>query len=89
MEKTTFGKTNYILIAVGMAIIILGFLLMSGSGSTFEKFNPDIFSARRIKIAPIVCFIGFASMVYGIMHKPKDSDTEETTLDNKGQEYQK
>lgn len=65
-----FDKTNYILLAVGMAVIIVGFILMSGSGSTEEAFNPDIFSARRIKLAPAVCFAGFVFMMYGIMHKP-------------------
>lgn len=67
-----FGKTNYVLLAIGMAVIILGFILMSGSGSSETTFNPDIFSARRIKLAPAVCFVGFIFMIYGIMRKPKD-----------------
>ena len=67
-----FGKTNYVLLAIGMAVIILGFILMSGSGSSETTFSPDIFSARRIKVAPAVCFVGFIFMIYGIMHKPKD-----------------
>lgn len=78
MEKKNFAfdKMNFILLAVGMAIVIIGFILMSGSGSTEESFNPDIFSARRIKVAPIVCFLGFAFVVYGIMYKPKDKSVE-------------
>lgn len=64
---------NYILLAIGMAVIILGFILMSGSGSSETAFNADIFSARRIKLAPAVCFLGFIFMIYGIMHKPKDT----------------
>lgn len=73
MEKNNFAfdKTNFILVAAGMAIVILGFILMSGSGSTEEAFNPDIFSVRRIKVAPAVCFFGFCFIVYGIMHAPK------------------
>lgn len=67
-----FGRMNYILLAIGMAVIILGFILMSGSGSSETAFNADIFSARRIKLAPAVCFLGFIFMIYGIMHKPKD-----------------
>ena len=67
-----FGKTNYVLLAIGMAVIILGFVLMSGSGSNETTFSPDIFSTRRIKLAPAVCFAGFIFMIYGIMHKPKD-----------------
>jgi hypothetical protein len=54
-----------------MAIIILGFLLMTGPGSTEGVFEPDIFSVRRIKVAPAVCFFGFVFMIYGILHKPK------------------
>lgn len=73
MDKKTlaFGKKNYILLGIGMAIIILGFILMSGPGSTETHFEPDIFSARRIKLAPAVCFFGFIFMIYGILCKPK------------------
>lgn len=67
-----FGKTNFILLAVGMAIVILGFVLMSGAGSDESVFSADIFSARRIKLAPAVCFIGFISVIYAIIRKPKD-----------------
>ena len=67
-----FGRMNYILLAVGMAVVIIGFLLMSGSGSTDTNYNPDIFSARRIKVAPVVCLLGFVSMIYAVIRKPKD-----------------
>lgn len=69
-----FDRTNYILLAVGMVIIIAGFILMAGSGSSETAFNPDIFSARRIKLSPAVCFVGFLFMIYGIMHKPSDKE---------------
>ena len=76
MEKRSFAvdKMNYIWLAIGMAVVIVGFILMSGSGSSEEAFNPDIFSVRRIKVAPVVCFLGFAFVVYGIMHKPKNEE---------------
>ena len=67
-----FDKTNFILLAVGFAIVIIGFILMSGSGSTEHVYDPAIFSARRIKVAPVVCLIGFLSMIYAIIKKPKD-----------------
>lgn len=70
-KKLAFDKTNFILLAIGMAIIILGFLLMTGPGSTEGTFEPDIFSARRIKLAPAICFFGFIFMIYGILRKPK------------------
>ena len=71
MNKFAFDKVNYILLAIGMAIIIIGFILMSGGGSDEVAFNADIFSVRRIKVAPAVCFFGFIFMIYGIMHKPR------------------
>ena len=70
-QKFAFDKSNFILLAVGMAIIILGFLLMTGPGSTEGYFEPDIFSIRRVKVAPVVCLFGFVFMIYGILRKPK------------------
>ena len=67
-----FDKVNYILLAVGMLIVVIGFLLMTGPGSSDTVFEPDIFSARRIKVAPLVCLLGFVSMVYAVIRKPKD-----------------
>ena len=70
-----FGRMNYILLAVGMAVVIIGFLLMSGSGSTDTAYDPDIFSARRIKVAPVVCLLGFVSMIYAVVYRSKDDNT--------------
>ena len=64
-----FGKENFILIAVAVACIVLGFILMSGGGSGDNTFNPDIFSARRIVVAPVVTVIGFVMMIFGIFLK--------------------
>ncbi len=66
-----FDRTNFLLMAIGFAIVIIGFVLMSGPGSSEQVYNPDIFSVRRIKIAPVVCFIGFVSLIYAIIRKPK------------------
>ncbi|UKK50592.1 DUF3098 domain-containing protein [Prevotella sp. E13-17] len=71
-----FGKMNYILLAVGMLIVIIGFILMGGDSSTADAFNPDIFSARRIKVAPVVCLLGFVSMIYAVVYKSKDEKEE-------------
>ena len=78
MEKRdlAFDKVNYILLAIGMAIVIIGFLLMSGSGSTETAYDPDIFSVRRIKVAPVVCLVGFVSMIYAVVRRPKDKEVE-------------
>ena len=77
-----FGRMNYILLAVGMAVVIIGFLLMSGSGSSDTTYDPDIFSARRIKVAPVVCLLGFVSMIYAVVHRTK-GDCQDTVEQDK------
>ena len=71
-EKFALSKTNFILIAVGVVIIIAGLLLMTGPSSTETYFEPDIFSTRRIVVAPLVCFVGFVFMILAIMFQPKN-----------------
>ena len=75
-EKLALGKTNFILIAIGIVIIIAGLLLMTGPSSTETHFEPDIFSTRRIVVAPIVCFVGFVFMIFAIMFKPKNNSKD-------------
>ena len=70
-QKFAFDKTNFILLAIGMAVVIIGFILMTGPSSTEPGFDPDIFSVRRIKVAPVVCFLGFIFMIYAVLRKPK------------------
>ena len=71
MNNLAFGKMNYILLVVGVLIAVLGFVLMSGSGTTEEAFNPDICSDRRIKIAPMVSLLGFVVVVVAVLWKPR------------------
>ena len=75
-KNLAFDRMNYMLLAIGMALVIIGFLLMSGSGSTESAYDPDIFSTRRIKVAPIVCLVGFVSMIYAVVRRPKDKEIE-------------
>ena len=79
MDKKNFAfdKINCILLAVGMPVVLLGLILMSGPGSTDTAFNPDIFSATRIKVAPAVCFIGFISIIYAVIRKANDPQEKE------------
>ncbi len=73
-EKTNFalGPDNYKLLAVGFGIIVLGFILMLGGKSEDPNvFSNDIFSFRRITLAPIVVLAGFAFEIWAIMKKPK------------------
>jgi len=69
-----FDRTNFLLIAVGMAIVVIGFIMMSGGGSDYEHFDPNIFSTMRIKIAPVVCLAGFISIIYAVIRKPRDTE---------------
>lgn len=74
-KNVALSKTNWIICGVAVLIIIIGFLLMAGPGSTPEYgFNPDIFSARRIRVAPIVCVTGFMLMIVGILYPTKDKE---------------
>lgn len=71
-KKYAFDKINLILTLVGMAAVIIGFVLMSGPATTMTEFQPDIFSTRRIVIAPAVSLFGFLFIIYAIMRKPRD-----------------
>lgn len=71
MHNFAFSKINYILLVIGLAIIILGFILMSGSGTTEEAFNPEIFSDTRIKVAPMVSLFGFIFVIVAILWPSK------------------
>lgn len=75
MRDYAFGKENFIIIAAAIVFIIIGFVLMSGGGAADDvSFNPEIFSVRRIVVAPIVTVFGFALVVVGILKKPKDKE---------------
>jgi hypothetical protein len=68
-----FGKENYRLMLIGLAFIVVGFLLMIGGGSDNPTdFNPEIFSFRRITLAPILILAGYGIEIFAIMKKPKD-----------------
>ncbi len=73
MNQFPLRKKNFILIGIAVLLILTGFILMCGSTTTLE-FNPDIFSFRRITLAPIVCMLGFVLMVVGILWKPKKTN---------------
>lgn len=67
-----FTKTNYYMMGGCVALIVLGFILMSGGGSTVENgFNPEIFSTRRIIVGPAFSFLGFLLMAFAIIYTPK------------------
>lgn len=76
-----FDRMNFILLAIGMAIVIIGMILMSGTGSDESTFDPSIFDARHIKVAPAVCLLGYLFMVYAIVRRPRDK--KENVVENK------
>jgi len=82
-KNYAFGKTNFILLAIGLAIIIIGFILMSGGATTDEAFNPAIFDARHIKVAPVITFLGFVSIIVAIVYKPKDKEVSSKEMSSK------
>jgi hypothetical protein len=77
-----FDKENYMWMIGGVALIFIGFMLMSGGKSPDpHAFNYDeIYSFRRITLAPIVVLLGFAVEVYAIMKKPKETNMALTTI---------
>lgn len=67
-----FGKKNYQFMLVGLACIVVGFILMSGGGSDNPNvFNPAIYNFRRIRLAPTIVLIGFGIEIYAILRKPE------------------
>ncbi len=63
-----FGKTNYKIMLIGLAVIAVGFILMSGGGSDDPNiFNPEIYNFRRIRLAPTLVLIGFGIQIYAIL----------------------
>lgn len=72
--KTTFTKTNYYLLLAGIFFIGLGYLLMIGGGSDDPNvFNEAIFDFQRITLAPILCLLGFVTIIFAIMWRPKNA----------------
>ena len=70
---TVFGKRNYTILTVGSILIIAGYIVMSGEGSTLAAYNPDIFSKSRISVAPVLCLLGYLLNIFGILYRPNQS----------------
>ena len=71
-EKFLFQRENYILFGIGLAFIILGFILMTGGGSDNPQvYNEELFNSRRIILSPLLIVVGFVIEVFAILRRPK------------------
>ncbi|NII23778.1 DUF3098 domain-containing protein [Pseudoflavitalea sp. X16] len=72
-SSTLFGKENYIWIVAGLAVMLLGLLLMAGGNSKDPNVftNDEVYSVRRITVAPILILLGLGIEVFAIFRKPK------------------
>ena len=68
-----FTKTNYIIMGIGLVLLALGYILLSGGGSDDPNvFNYEMFNTRRLYVAPILIILGLVAEVVAIMYKPKE-----------------
>ena len=72
--ETVFDRRNYVILLIGSVMIIVGYLFMSGEGSTPAAYNPDIFSRLRICFAPIICLLGYLLNVVDIIYITKKNN---------------
>ena len=84
-----FTRINFILLGIALLIIVVGFVLMSGPGSTDTHFEPSIFDQRRTVVAPMVCFVGYLfcvsspfSTARNTMTRPTGSQAKKTSRMN-------
>lgn len=77
MKQFAFQKINFIILAISIATILLGFVLMSGEGSTQEHFNEAIFDTRRLLVAPMVCLAGYVGIIVAILYRGKTQGKED------------
>lgn len=75
-EQKPFVKKNYLFMGIALLMIIVGFLLMTGSSNAIDAkvFNEDIFSTRRIVVGPMIAFLGFVAMAFAILYSPKQKE---------------
>ena len=77
--KVTYplGKINFILMAICLLLIIIGFWLMTGDANTGETFNKNLFESSRVTTGPIIAFLGFVLMAFAIIYRKKDNTQDE------------
>ena len=88
VEKKTDGKVsypltkiNFILMAICLLLIIIGFGLMTGSANVGDTFNKDLFESSRVTVGPIIAFLGFVLMAFAIIYRKKDKPSADDPTD--------
>jgi uncharacterized Tic20 family protein len=78
-EKVTYPltKINFILMAICLLLIIIGFWLMTGDANVGDTFNKNLFETSRVTTGPIIAFLGFVLMVFAIIYRKKDNKPED------------
>lgn len=71
LKRLFVERTHYIVSALAVSLVLSGLMLMTGEGSTNETFCPDIFSARRITLAPLLCLAGYLMLIPAIVWRRK------------------
>lgn len=66
-NSNLFSRSNHMIILGACVTIVIGLVLMAGNGSTTSSFEPEIFSTRRIVVAPMICLTGYLSVIVGIL----------------------
>lgn len=70
-------KINFILMAICLLLIIIGFWLMTGDANVGDTFNENLFESSRITTGPIIAFLGFVLMAFAIIYRKKDNKNQE------------
>lgn len=70
------GKINFILMAICLLLIIIGFWLMTGSANVGDTFNKNLFESSRVTTGPIIAFLGFVLMAFAIIYRKKDKSND-------------
>lgn len=82
-DKVTYplGKINFIMMAICLLLIVIGFAMMTGSANVGDTFNKDLFESSRVSTGPIIAFLGFVLMAFAIIYRKKDDKaaTDDTT----------
>lgn len=76
-NEQLFSPVNYVLLTFSIIFIVIGLVLMTGPANTFVKFEPDIFSTRRIIVAPIICLAGYFLVFIAILWHKNDLANEQ------------